>query len=190
MDDGLSYNERRHREQLEYAEDEEPEPVVEHRLEADVAIPNIPVPRSSDGNVCEPSPLLVPHSSHFLREICTKRSCAAQYWVIRMPNYVKVDSKPFHPDTYIGPEQEDEDGQHTESLREKSMSIKLKVENTLRWRWSKDSFGQDVSAHAPLTRVSFLISDVLPRLLLPRQTAPAHTFHYACHMSPLVPPTQ
>lgn len=62
MDDGLSYNERRHREQLEYAEDEEPEPVVEHRLEADVAIPNIPVPRSSDGNVCEPSPLLVPYS--------------------------------------------------------------------------------------------------------------------------------
>ena len=53
-EENLSYDERRHREQLEYAEDEDPEPVVEHRLEADVAIPNIPVPRGSDGNVSEP----------------------------------------------------------------------------------------------------------------------------------------
>ncbi|KAI0372747.1 Leo1-domain-containing protein [Pilatotrama ljubarskyi] len=114
-DDGLSSPERRHREQMEYAEEDEPEPVVEQRLEADVAIPNIPVPRSSDGT----------------------------YWVIRMPNFIKVDSKPFHPDTYVGPEQEDEDGQQSESLREKSMSIKLKVENTVRWRWAKDQFGED-----------------------------------------------
>ncbi|KAI0350669.1 hypothetical protein OH77DRAFT_1506878 [Trametes cingulata] len=114
-DDGLSSPERRHREQMEYAEEDEPEPVVEQRLEADVAIPNIPVPRSSDGS----------------------------YWVIRMPNFIKVDSKPFHSDTYVGPEQEDEDGQHSESLREKSMSIKLKVENTVRWRWAKDHFGED-----------------------------------------------
>ncbi|KAI0644172.1 Leo1-like protein-domain-containing protein [Trametes meyenii] len=115
QDDGLSSPERRHREQMEYAEEDEPEPVVEQRLEADVAIPNIPVPRSSDGS----------------------------YWVIRMPNFIKVDSKPFHPDTYVGPEQEDEDGHQSESLREKSMSVKLKVENTVRWRWAKDQFGQD-----------------------------------------------
>ena len=63
-----------------------------------------------------------------------------------MPNFIKLDSKPFHPDTYIGPEQEDEDAQHPEYSREKSMSIKLKVENTVRWRWSKDEFGQDVSS--------------------------------------------
>ncbi|KAI0666753.1 Leo1-like protein-domain-containing protein [Trametes maxima] len=117
QDDGLSSPERRHREQMEYPEEDEPEPVVEQRLEADVAIPNIPVPRSSDGS----------------------------YWVIRMPNFIKVDSKPFHPDTYVGPEQEDDDGHQSESLREKSMSIKLKVENTVRWRWSKDQFGHDVS---------------------------------------------
>lgn len=61
-----------------------------------------------------------------------------------MPNFVKLDSKPFHPDTYAGPE-EDDDAQQAESLREKSMSIKLKVENTVRWRWAKDEFGQDVS---------------------------------------------
>ncbi|KAI9066955.1 Leo1-domain-containing protein [Trametes sanguinea] len=115
-DDGLSSPERRHRAEMEYAEEDEPEQqVLEQRLEADVAIPNIPVPKSSDGT----------------------------YWVIRMPNFVKVDSKPFHPDTYVGPEQEDEEGHPTESLREKSMSIKLKVENTVRWRWAKDQLGQD-----------------------------------------------
>ncbi|KZT01324.1 Leo1-domain-containing protein [Laetiporus sulphureus 93-53] len=115
--DGLSSPERRHREAMEYAEEDEEggEPIVEQVLEANAAIPNIPVPRSSDGN----------------------------YWVIRMPNFVKVDSKPFHPDTYIGPEQEDEEAQQAESVREKSMTIKLKVENTVRWRWVKDKNGQD-----------------------------------------------
>ncbi|RDX48255.1 hypothetical protein OH76DRAFT_1484159 [Lentinus brumalis] len=116
QDDRLSTPERRHREHLEYAEDDEPEQnIAEHKLEAEVAIPNIPVPKSSDGN----------------------------YWVIRMPNFIKVDSKPFHPDTYVGPEHEDEDSHHPESVREKSMSIKLKVENTVRWRWTRDEFGQD-----------------------------------------------
>ena len=68
-----------------------------------------------------------------------------------MPTFVKFDSQPFHPDTYVGPDQEDEDAQPAESLREKSMSIKLKVENTVRWRWVKDADGRDVSA---LYRVS------------------------------------
>jgi len=62
-----------------------------------------------------------------------------------MPNFVKVDSKPFHPDTYIGPEQEEEDLANSENIRERSMSIKLKVENTLRWRWIKGAQGNDVS---------------------------------------------
>jgi len=66
-----------------------------------------------------------------------------------MPNFVKVDSKPFHPDTYIGPEHEDDDLQRNENVREKSMSIKLKVENTMRWRWTKDKSGQDVSRINP-----------------------------------------
>lgn len=62
-----------------------------------------------------------------------------------MPNFVKVDSKPFHPDTYVGPEQDEEEANHNDNGREKSMTIKLKVENTLRWRWVKDGLGQDVS---------------------------------------------
>lgn len=36
---------------MEYAEEDEPEPMVEQVLEATAAIPNIPVPKSSDGNV-------------------------------------------------------------------------------------------------------------------------------------------
>lgn len=51
--DGISSPERKHREAMEYAEDDEPEQIVEEEvLEASAQIPNIPVPRSSDGNVC------------------------------------------------------------------------------------------------------------------------------------------
>src|SRR5260221_13785939 len=59
-----------------------------------------------------------------------------------MPNFVKVDSKPFHADTYVGPEHEDDflGGTH-----ERDMSIKLRVENTVRWRWTKNKDDQEVS---------------------------------------------
>ncbi|KAJ3732028.1 Leo1-like protein-domain-containing protein [Lentinula guzmanii] len=101
---------------LEYEEDEVPPELAIEEREANVAFPNLPVPSSSDND----------------------------NWVIRLPNFVKMDSKPFHPDTYIGPEQEDDDAvQQAETLREKSMSIKLKVENTIRWRWVKDEYDGD-----------------------------------------------
>ncbi|KAJ8094653.1 Paf1 complex component [Marasmius tenuissimus] len=101
---------------LEYEEDENPQELAIEVREAEVSFPNLPMPTSTNG----------------------------ENWVIRMPNFVKVDSKPFHPETYIGPEQEDEYGSQAESVREKSMSIKLKVENTVRWRWVKDQAGNDV----------------------------------------------
>ncbi|KAF9462935.1 Leo1-like protein-domain-containing protein [Collybia nuda] len=106
--------EREHRQALEYEEDDIPPEIAVEVKEAEVAFPNIPVPKGSDGT----------------------------NWVIRMPNFVKVDSKPFHPDTYMGPEHDDDDAPQTESIREKSMTIKLKVENTRRQsnsrviRWS------------------------------------------------------
>ena len=78
-----------------------------------------------------------------------------------MPNFIKLDSKPFHSETYIGPEQEEEDAHHPESLREKSMSIKLKVENTVRWRWSKDEFGQDVSTRLSATPINHILISLL-----------------------------
>ncbi|KAG9223731.1 hypothetical protein CCMSSC00406_0004928 [Pleurotus cornucopiae] len=114
--DRLPTPEREHRRALEYDEDDEiPAELAVEVKEANVAFPNIPVPKSSEG----------------------------ENWVIRMPTFVQVDSKPYHPDTYMGPEHEDEELQQTENMRERSMTIKLKVENTVRWRWIKDGNGQD-----------------------------------------------
>ena len=56
-----------------------------------------------------------------------------------MPNFVRLDSKPFDPETYVGPEAE---GSYE---KEKSLSVKLEVENTIRWRWKKEG-DQFVSA--------------------------------------------
>ncbi|KAF5337507.1 hypothetical protein D9757_014713 [Collybiopsis confluens] len=113
----LGSAEAEQRRALEYEEEDEipPDLAIEER-EANVAFPNLPKPSSSDKD----------------------------YWVIRLPNFVKMDSKPFHPDTYIGPEHEEDDTvQQGETLREKSMTIKLKVENTIRWKWIKDEFSGD-----------------------------------------------
>ncbi|KAG6890972.1 hypothetical protein C0992_011731 [Termitomyces sp. T32_za158] len=111
--DRLTSPERERRQALEYEEEDMPQEIAVEVKEAEVSFPNLPVPRGSDG----------------------------ANWVIRMPNFVKVDSKPFHPDTYMGPEHDDEE--LGDNLRERSMSIKLKVENTLRWRWTKDATGID-----------------------------------------------
>lgn len=46
----------------------------------------------------------------------------------------------------MGPEHDEEEGQQAQTLREQSMTIKLKVENTVRWRWTKNEFGDDVSS--------------------------------------------
>ncbi|RXW23894.1 hypothetical protein EST38_g1949 [Candolleomyces aberdarensis] len=112
----LTSPEREHREALEYGEHGHAQDLadMDEVKEAEVAFPNIPVPRSSDGD----------------------------NWVIRTPNYVTIDSKPFHPDTYIEPDQEDEETQGA-NAKERSMTIKLKVENALRWRWTKDENGMD-----------------------------------------------
>jgi len=108
--------ERERRQALEYEEEEVPPELAIEVKEAEVTFPNLPVPQSSNGD----------------------------NWVIRTPNYVKVDTKPFHPETYLGPEHEEDEILHADGIRERSMTIKLKVENTLRWRWTKDSHGRDI----------------------------------------------
>ncbi|PPQ90747.1 hypothetical protein CVT25_010136 [Psilocybe cyanescens] len=105
--------EREHRHALEYEEDEAPPEIAVEVKEAEVTFPNLPVPKSSDGD----------------------------NWVIRMPNYVKVDTKPFHPDTYVGPDEEE--ALVGAAAREKTNTIKLRVGNMLRWRWTKDANGED-----------------------------------------------
>ncbi|KLO19281.1 hypothetical protein SCHPADRAFT_843477 [Schizopora paradoxa] len=112
--EALSSAELQHRRNLEYEEDDGQEEAVVELKHAVLSIPNIPTPRSSDENT----------------------------WIFRLPNFVKLDPKPFSTDTYVGPDQLDEAPQGA-NAREKSMSIKLEVENTLRWKWKKDEFGED-----------------------------------------------
>lgn len=49
--DELSQTEKERRRALEYAENDEAAPVVPEIQEANVSIPNIPIPRTSDGDV-------------------------------------------------------------------------------------------------------------------------------------------
>jgi RNA polymerase-associated protein LEO1 len=70
---------------------------------------------------------------------------APQHWVIRMPNFVKIDPLSFHPDTYRGPETFLGTAEQAETLRERSMSVKLEVENTIRWRWIPGEDDEKVS---------------------------------------------
>ncbi|KAJ7089673.1 RNA polymerase II-associated protein [Mycena belliarum] len=114
--DNVPTPERERRRAQEYEEEDAPPEITVEVREALVEFPNVPVPKSSND----------------------------ENWVIRMPNFVKVDSKPFHHETYTGPEQEEDEAQQAETLREKSMSIKLKVENTVRWRWTKDAEDRDL----------------------------------------------
>ncbi|TDL23684.1 Leo1-domain-containing protein [Rickenella mellea] len=114
VSEALSAAEQQHRKDLEYEEDEGGDEAVVELKHAVLSIPNVPTPQSSDGN----------------------------NWVLRIPNFVKLDAKPFHHETYVGPEQFDEESQQAENIREKSMSIKLEVENTIRWKWVKDDDGQ------------------------------------------------
>ena len=68
-----------------------------------------------------------------------------------------MDTKAFHPDTYGYTEHEDEDPQG-DNIREKSLTVKLRVENTLRWRWTKDRDGQDVRNPIPFQETGIFLT--------------------------------
>ncbi len=58
---------------------------------------------------------------------------------VKLPNFLSVDCRPFDPETYED-EIEDED-----SLDEEGRArLKLKVENTIRWRQAFDKDGKSV----------------------------------------------
>ncbi|KAG8894272.1 hypothetical protein FRB99_001372, partial [Tulasnella sp. 403] len=109
--DGLSASERRRRREMEYEEEDEPQgdgQVVE-LSEAYAQIPNLPLPVSSDNN----------------------------YWILRLPSFIKLEPHPFDPDTYQEAGGENDEATMGLTNREKSMGVKLEVENTIRWRWVK-----------------------------------------------------
>ncbi|KAG8746088.1 hypothetical protein FRC10_006191 [Ceratobasidium sp. 414] len=106
--DGLTESERKHRKAMEYEEEEGEPEVPQVMREAEVNIPKLPLPTGSDG----------------------------QYWMMRMPNFLKLDTKPFHQDTYEGPQEDYEDEARKES------AIMLDVTNTIRWRWVQGENGE------------------------------------------------
>ncbi|KAH7105847.1 Leo1-like protein-domain-containing protein [Auriculariales sp. MPI-PUGE-AT-0066] len=109
--EGSLERQRRH---LEYGEDDgEPGDTMEQKIEAEVGIPDIPYPRPSDGN----------------------------HWILRLPNYLKLDSRPFEKEVYTGPENEEDLRANPDLLRDRSASIRLEVENTMRWRWVRGPDG-------------------------------------------------
>ncbi|EUC55713.1 LEO1-like protein [Rhizoctonia solani AG-3 Rhs1AP] len=106
--DGLTEAEKKHRKNMEYEEDEGEQAEPQILREAEINIPKLPLPTSSDN----------------------------QYWMMRMPNFLKLDTKPFHNETYEGP-QDDYEGEER-----KESATMLDVTNTIRWRWIQGENGQ------------------------------------------------
>ena len=59
---------------------------------------------------------------------------------VKLPNFLSMDSRPFDPDTYEDELDEDQNQQDEEG----NTRLKLKVENTIRWRQSYDKDGNPV----------------------------------------------
>ena len=56
---------------------------------------------------------------------------------VKLPNFLSVEPRPFDPDTY-----EDDLLEKSETVDEEGQArVRLKVENTIRWRYEKDSEG-------------------------------------------------
>ncbi|KAF8705594.1 Leo1-like protein, partial [Rhizoctonia solani] len=106
--DGLTEAERKHRKNMEYEEEEGESAEPQILREAEINIPKLPLPTSSD----------------------------SQYWMMRLPSFLKLDTKPFHTETYEGPQDEYEGEDKKES------AIMLDVTNTIRWRWIQGEDGE------------------------------------------------
>ncbi|PVG03405.1 Leo1-domain-containing protein, partial [Serendipita vermifera] len=103
--DVLSEEERRKRRALEYEEDEDaPEPSRLPGIEKDYTLQNLGIPRSSDGN----------------------------FWMLRLPHFLKYEHRPFHPDSFQALSEKDV---ATAANFDHSLSIKLELANTIRWKW-------------------------------------------------------
>ncbi|KAG8945107.1 hypothetical protein FRC04_001173 [Tulasnella sp. 424] len=111
--EGLTAAERRKRKAMEYEEDDE---AAEEQQVVELSEAQAQLPN-----------LPLPVSSD------------GSYWVLRLPSFIKLESNPFDQDTYQGPGIDEDTSLNN---REKSMSIKLEVENTIRWRWVKGPDGR------------------------------------------------
>eukprot|EP00040_Diaphanoeca_grandis_P022357 m.119879 g.119879 ORF g.119879 m.119879 type:complete len:432 (+) comp28772_c0_seq1:148-1443(+) len=61
--------------------------------------------------------------------------------LVKMPNFLSIDERPFNPDTYT------EVGADSESVNRDELGrkrVKLKAENTIRWRYAVDADGKNI----------------------------------------------
>lgn len=63
--------------------------------------------------------------------------------MLRLPNYVKYELRPFDPDSYVDVKPEEDKGGKVAADR--SLSIQMEISNTLRWRWVQRPDGKYVS---------------------------------------------
>jgi len=63
--------------------------------------------------------------------------------LLRLPNYVKYEPRPFDPDSYVDVKPEDDKSQ--EVAADRSLSTQMEISNTLRWRWVQRPDGNYVS---------------------------------------------
>ncbi|CAI4221354.1 unnamed protein product [Auanema sp. JU1783] len=105
-----------------------------------------------------------------------------QYYC-KIPNFLSVETKPFDPDEY------EENGEDDTTDNEGKSRLKLKVENTLRWRYSKDANGVELKeSNAKMVRWSDgSMSLHLGNEIFDVQEMPvnAHTHLYVKHLSGL-----
>jgi len=67
-------------------------------------------------------------------------SLGKELYFVKLPNFLSVDTKPFDSNYY-----EDISSDEDEILDEEGRArLKLKVENTIRWRYSKDKDGEEI----------------------------------------------
>lgn len=54
-------------------------------------------------------------------------------YLVKLPNFLHIEREPFDPEKYKAEEMEDE-GEDEQATATESQRVKLKVENTIRWR--------------------------------------------------------
>jgi RNA polymerase-associated protein LEO1 len=64
--------------------------------------------------------------------------------MLRLPHFLKYEHRPFHPDTFQGLSEKDVT---TAANADRSLSIKLELANTIRWKWITREDGTLVSPH-------------------------------------------
>jgi len=68
-----------------------------------------------------------------------KADLGKEVHLVKLPNFLSVEPKPFDPEFY-----EDEGAETDELDEEGNTRVKLKVENTIRWRYAKDEEGNTI----------------------------------------------